>query len=189
MENWCVSVRSGPTEAVAWAFTHGFVAALAEKECDKLVSGKWVWPGYLNYHELGGDLRSLWSRTEVHERPPACPSEQLVRKVMRKDFPHIIEPLGSEWGHCSHCLVLKQRMRAGCKTEAERQQITAEARRHRKQHQAERSLLEERRQLSVEFPYKYLLIVIDGTRNAPVPNKVRQPKVTTCTGNSVVPLY
>jgi hypothetical protein len=167
----------GLREDSGCSFTSGFLAVLFDSECDKLVSGNWILPGYLDVAEITSELRKSWSSKVVDVRPPRCPSDSLVRQVMRKDFPNVVSPLGPEWGMCNTCLDQRAEAKRGAKTEQRKTELENEIKEHRKHHKAERTLLEQRNALTEAHPERYTQLLIDMTRSAWLPHLVQMPKV------------
>ena len=143
--------------------------------CDKLVSGRWIMPCYLDYNDLLCELLKRWNTVPEGERPKRAPGVQLVRKVIHKDFPHVAPPLGGDWGQCNQCVILRQRRRAGVASYVDQLTLERDCLSHHAAHAKERAAFAERRQLAREKPEQYSQIQIDLTRAAQLPSYTTAP--------------
>jgi len=167
----------GARENAGCAFTVGILAGLFNAECDKLVGGHWILPGYLDVAEITSEVRKAWSSQPAELRPPRCPSETIVRSVMKSDFKNVVSPLGNDWGICNVCVEQRFKAKQGALTESERTAIQNEIAQHRMHHKEERKLLERTNTLTQQHPEQFSQILIDMTRSAWLPHLLQNPKV------------
>jgi hypothetical protein len=161
--------NSGPREAPMTAWAKAWLNAFFNAECDTHASGKRYLPTYLQTKDIAESCAAAW-RAEHPEEQGNGPSLDLVRKLLRNDFPDVVRPLQGDWGCCKECLELAYRRKTGVMNDLEAALLKAKQEQHRKLHRHAREQWEERRRESKEHPEKVLHLTMDLTRSTLVPN-------------------
>lgn len=89
--------------------------------CHRQVGGEWYMPSFVDYEEMEvlAFVEHDLNNSRLPTKLPPPPSAELIKQVIKADFPQVKWPKEGDWALCTRCSALNERKRRGFKSKTE----------------------------------------------------------------------